>query len=57
MTMYLPNPDLHATGYEPGEFIDILATAHAVTRETRTSNEANYWTRTANGPAAPPAPT
>jgi hypothetical protein len=22
MTMYLPNPDLHATGYEPGEFIE-----------------------------------
>lgn len=57
MTMYLPNPDLHATGYEPGEFIDILAVAHEVTRETRTSNEANHWTRTANGPAAPPAST
>jgi hypothetical protein len=22
MTMYLPNPDLCPTGYEPGEFID-----------------------------------
>lgn len=22
MTMYLPNPDLHPTGYEPAEFID-----------------------------------
>jgi hypothetical protein len=56
MTMYLPNPDLHATGYEPGEFIDIPATAHEVT-ETRTSNEANHGTRTANGPAAPPTST
>jgi len=22
MTMYLPNPDLHPTGYEPAEFIE-----------------------------------
>jgi hypothetical protein len=27
MSMYLPNPDLHPTGYEPGEFIDVPTTA------------------------------
>jgi hypothetical protein len=44
MTMYLPNPDLHATGYEPGEFIDVPATAHEVTTETCTTKENNQWT-------------
>jgi hypothetical protein len=57
MTMYLPNPDLHATGYEPGEFIDVPATAHEVTTETRTTTETNQWTPTANGPGAPPTST
>lgn len=23
MTMYLPNPDIHTTGAEPGEFIEV----------------------------------
>lgn len=27
MSMYLPNPDLHPTGSEPGEFIEIPTTA------------------------------
>jgi len=26
MTMYLPNPDVHPTGSEPAEFIEVLAT-------------------------------
>ncbi len=30
MTMYLPNPDLHATGYEPGEFIEVPDTSSDV---------------------------
>jgi hypothetical protein len=54
MTMYLPNPDLHPTGFEPGEFIDVPATAHKVTRETSTSKETNQWTSSADRPAAPP---
>lgn len=57
MTMYLPNSDLHPTGYEPGEFIDVPARAHEVTRETRTTKETNQWTPTANRPAAPPTST
>lgn len=57
MTMYLPNSDLHPTGYEPGEFIDVPARAHEVTRETRTTKETNRWTPTANRPAAPPTST
>ena len=57
MTMYLPNPDLHATGYEPGEFIDIPASAHEVTSETRTSNEINHRARMGSRPAAPPTST
>jgi len=36
MTTYLPNPDLHPTGSEPGEFIDVPAIAHEVTGETPT---------------------
>jgi hypothetical protein len=44
MTMYLPNPDLHPTGSEPGEFIEVPATAHEVTTETRTTKENNQWT-------------
>jgi hypothetical protein len=35
MTMYLPNPDLHPTGSEPAEFIDVPAMAHEATRQTR----------------------
>lgn len=57
MTMYLPNPDLHPTGYEPGEFIDVPATAHEVTRETRTTREANRRATTTDRPAAPPTST
>jgi len=57
MTMYLPNPDLQPTGLEPGEFIDVPATAHDVTGETRTTKESNQWPPTANGPGAPPTST
>lgn len=57
MTMYLPNPDLHPTGNEPGEFIEVAATSHEVTRDTRTAREANRSTRSADRPAAPPAST
>jgi hypothetical protein len=51
MSMYLPNPDLHPTGYEPGEFIeadgagppegeDVPAVFPAVHRQTdRDANE------------------
>lgn len=39
MTMYLPNPDLHATGYEPGEFIEVPDMAHDVAGATSTSQE------------------
>jgi hypothetical protein len=53
MTMYLPNPDLHATGNEPLEFIDVPATAHEVTREARTSKENDQSTPTTDRPAAP----
>ena len=53
MTMYLPNPGLHPTGFEPGEFIDVPATAHEVTRATRTTQESNQWTPTTDRPAAP----
>jgi hypothetical protein len=56
MTMYLPNPDLHATGYEPGEFIEAHH-ADEVTTETPTTKETNQWTPTANRPAAPPTST
>ena len=44
MTMYLPNPDLHPTGYEPGEFIEVPATAHDVPSETRTTRETSEST-------------
>jgi hypothetical protein len=57
MTMYLPNPGLHPTGFEPGEFIDVPATAHEVTRETRTTKESNQWPPTTDRPAAPPTST
>jgi hypothetical protein len=57
MTMYLPNPDLHPTGFEPGEFIDVPATAHELTGGTRTAKENHQWTPTTNRPAAPPPST
>lgn len=57
MTMYLPNTDLHPTGIEPGEFIDVAATDPEVTWETRTSRETTEWTPTNDRPAAPPAST
>jgi hypothetical protein len=34
MTMYLPNPDLHPTGSEPGEFIEIPSMADDVSKAT-----------------------
>lgn len=57
MTMYLPNPALHPTGFEPGEFIDVPATAHELTRETPTAKENNQWTPTTDRPALPPPST
>ena len=57
MTMYLPNSDLHPTGYEPGEFIEVPDTAHEVTTETRTTTETNQWTPTPNRLGAPPTST
>jgi hypothetical protein len=57
MTMYLPNPDLHPTGFEPGDFIDVPATAHQLTTETRPAKENNQWRPTTDRPAAPPPST
>jgi hypothetical protein len=47
--MYLPNPDVHPTGYEPGEFIDVPA--------ARTSRATGLSPRLApapNGETSPP---
>jgi hypothetical protein len=33
MSMYLPNPDLNSTGYEPGEFIESPSTASDAGRD------------------------
>jgi hypothetical protein len=57
MTMYLPNPDLHPTGFEPGEFIDVPATARELTGGTRPAKENNQWTPPTDRPAAPPPST
>lgn len=54
MTMYLPNPDLHATGFEPAEFIDLPAIADEVVDETRTPDENDRRTATTDAPATPP---
>ena len=32
MTMYLPNPELHPTGFEPAEYVDIPPMAEPVAR-------------------------
>lgn len=34
MTMYLPNPDLHPTGSEPGEFVEIPSMADDPSKAT-----------------------
>jgi hypothetical protein len=34
MTMYLPNPDLHPTGSEPGEFVEIPSMADDTSKAT-----------------------
>ena len=34
MSMYLPNPDLHPTGSEPGEFVEIPSMADDTTKGT-----------------------
>jgi hypothetical protein len=41
MTMYLPNPDVRPTGYEPGEFIDpeIVVPAPAPNPPTRRATD------------------
>jgi hypothetical protein len=39
MTMYLPNPDVHRTGCEPAEFIEVSPMAHAGHGETGTAVE------------------
>jgi hypothetical protein len=35
MSMYLPNPDLQPTGFEPAEFTDIVHSPRAHTRDRR----------------------
>ena len=39
MTIYLPTPDPHPPGYDPGEFIEVPDMAHDVAGATSTSQE------------------
>ena len=39
MTMYLPNPGLRPTGFEPGEFIEVTRMGDDVPPATRGANE------------------
>jgi hypothetical protein len=50
MTMYLPNPDLHPTGSEPGEFIDVRPLPVEPAGEAPDGDERDRWTATADHP-------
>lgn len=51
MSMYLPNPDLQPTGFEPAEFIDIPLTVPEPV--PRPDHKPDRWKPPADSPAPP----
>lgn len=51
MSFYLPNPDVHPTGVEPAEFLDVPPMSEAEAQPWVPDPEGDEPTETAGGPA------